>query len=231
MVGGSPTYNKMLQRLYKELMSNGKFKVIIMWWAITSGLGFVSFTLAMYQASNPKLSSKSWTNVVDFVGYVIFFAAIFFVAHALYIMALSIISAKQYEMYHSMTLASVLKELSNMEHDAIAKFWFYMKYLPFSSCRSRAEFKIIYALFRDTYVMTQMLFITDKISGTGFHLISITGCIWVAVSSAIHWRSEASGNSVTLSWLSCAFWTISESNMVENFYGIAVGLKLLLSPI
>jgi hypothetical protein len=28
MVGGSPTYNKMLQRLYKELMSNGNILYI-----------------------------------------------------------------------------------------------------------------------------------------------------------------------------------------------------------
>jgi hypothetical protein len=111
----------------------------------------------MYIASNPKLATESWTEVVDFVGYVIFFVAIFFVAHALYIMALSIVSAKQYEMYHSMTLASVLKELSAMEQDALSKFWFYFKYLPFSACRSRAEFKIIYALFRDTYVADTLL--------------------------------------------------------------------------
>jgi hypothetical protein len=68
------------------------------------------------RASNPKLASESWTGVVDFVGYVIFF----------------------------------LKELSAMEQDALSKCWFYFKYLPFSACRSRVEFKIIYALFRDT---------------------------------------------------------------------------------
>lgn len=104
----------------------------------------------MYQASNPSSSSKSWSQVVDFVGYIIFFVAIFFVAHALYIMVLSLMSAKQYEMYHSMSLADVLKELSEMEGNKWSKMLFYLKYVPMSSLRTRAEFKIIYALFRDT---------------------------------------------------------------------------------
>lgn len=98
----------------------------------------------------PKSAHSEWLHVMEFCGYVIFFVAIFFVVHALYIIGLSLFSAKQYDMYHSTPVSEILQNIAK-SHSTWQGLFFEMRYLPFSSLRSVAEFKIIYALFRDTY--------------------------------------------------------------------------------
>jgi hypothetical protein len=133
LLGSKATYNKMLQRIYMELMSTG----------------FVSFALAMYQASNPKSQNISWLQVFDFIGYLIFFIAIFFVAHAIYIIILSVISAKRYESFHSTPVSKIVEKISALNNDVWHKMYRF-RLLPISPLRSVAEFKIIHAMFRDT---------------------------------------------------------------------------------
>ena len=113
----------------------------------------ISFALAMYQASKPPRAAQAWINVLDFVGYVIFFVAIFFVAHALYIMIVSIHSSKEYARFHIMTISELLEQTSSATESHFRNVLYRLRYLPVSYVRSKAEFKIIYVLFRDTYVM------------------------------------------------------------------------------
>jgi len=135
LLQGSEIYNKMLQKIYKELMI----------------MGFVSFTVAMYQAFKHPEETDAWFTAIDFVGYVLFFVAIFFVAHSLYIMTLSMISSNQYAQMHATSLADTLDIYDDSQRNMWSRFLFHMRYLPFSSARRKVEFKIIYALFRDTY--------------------------------------------------------------------------------
>jgi hypothetical protein len=105
----------------------------------------------MYQAThttdNP--SYIEWINTMDFVGYVIFFLSIFFVLHALYIIMISILSTDQYEQFYSQSLADVIHELTTSQQTWRNVFF---RFRMFSSkLREKAEFKIMNALFRDTY--------------------------------------------------------------------------------
>ena len=87
---------------------------------------------------------------IDFVGYITFFVALFFVAHAMYIMILSMHTSKVYSHLHCMSVADIIGDYTNMCSN-LSKFFFEIPYLPISSLRQAVEFKIIYALFRDTY--------------------------------------------------------------------------------
>jgi hypothetical protein len=104
----------------------------------------------MYMAFYPKEAHSEWIHVMEFCGYVLFFVAIFFVAHGLYIIFLSLFSARQYDMYHSTPISDILEKITQV-HLTWRQSLFNSRYLPCSSLRTVAEFKIIFALFRDTY--------------------------------------------------------------------------------
>ena len=123
----------MLQKMYMELMSTG----------------FISFALAMYQATHPASRNKEWLEVFDFIGYVLFFVAIFFIAHGVYIMVISFLLAKKYSSYHSTPVAAVVREITNLNSDWSNRLY-RLRLLPLSALRGLAEFKIVHAIFRDT---------------------------------------------------------------------------------
>ena len=108
----------------------------------------------MYQAANASSKSDDWINILDFVGYVVFFVSIFFVLHALYIIGLSLASSKKYEQFQSQSLADVLKEISDLPYfGRLQRVLYSWRFGSFSRLREKAEFKIITALFRDTYLI------------------------------------------------------------------------------
>jgi hypothetical protein len=154
-VQDSHIYTKVLHKIYKELMGMGFVRSAHVFIICLSKYNYIllflpSFTLAMYQASRPPKAAQSWIYNLDFVGYVIFFIAIFFVAHALYIMAVSIYSSKQYARFHVMTISELLQQVADTSSTWYWNAMYNFQYLPFSSVRTKAEFKIIYILFRDT---------------------------------------------------------------------------------
>jgi hypothetical protein len=128
-------YNKMLQKMYKELMT----------------MGFVTLLVTLYTAANPTGVFARYSTEIDFVGYVTFFVAIFFVAHALYIMILSMRTSKLYGHLHRIKVAKAIEIFTQSQKNCWQKFLFEIPYLPFSSVRQKLEFKIIHSLFRDTY--------------------------------------------------------------------------------
>lgn len=139
---------KILQKIYKELMI----------------MGFVSLALTLYNASSPHSASVNEKIVIfDIVHYIIFFICIFFVMHALYIMVLSVFSAKTYERLHFMPMSEVIQRIVHTETSSLYNFAF--KYLPFNSLQRTIEFKVIYVLFRETYNLPRSFDYGSYLSG------------------------------------------------------------------
>jgi hypothetical protein len=132
---GNHVYNQMLQKIYKELMV----------------MGFVSFVLAMYRAKNDASGLDDLFRVTEFVEYILFFLALFYVAHCLYIMFISVVTSNAYEKVHAQSVLNILENFSKFEKTLSVPILSALSYLPLSKTIREAEFKIIYALFRDTY--------------------------------------------------------------------------------
>ena len=128
-------YNKMLQKMYKELMT----------------MGFVTLFSTLYTAANESSVFARYSTEIDFVGYVTFFVAIFFVAHALYIMLLSMRTRSRYEYLHRLKIGRILELFTKSQDNFWQRFFYGIPYFPLSSVRHKMEFKIIHSLFRDTY--------------------------------------------------------------------------------
>lgn len=165
-------YSKILQKLYKELMT----------------MGFVSLIITVTQSVNEnKFATRPhWSaviNAIDFVGYVLFFVAIFFVAHALYIIAISIVASKRYAKFHATSLADALEIFANVDRQWLKRIWFNIRYLPLSEERAQVEFKVMYSLFRDIYWLPPDFDYGSYMSGCLDHyslnLINIEFSSWV----------------------------------------------------
>jgi hypothetical protein len=131
----NPIYNQMLQKIYKELMC----------------MGFVNFIVVLFTATNKNERLNEWIDIIDFVGYMLFFVAIFFVLHSFYIMFTSFHASKKYAQQHDISLAETLQIYSNNKDHFFKNILFHLRYFPVSESLAIVEFKIIYALFRDTY--------------------------------------------------------------------------------
>jgi hypothetical protein len=114
--------------------------------------GFVSLLLTIYQALTPSAKDDpKLFAVLDFTGFFILFVAIFHVGHGVYIILLSLHSAKQYEKYHLLNLGKLLVDVSNSSEIGMQKLVHRLRYVPLSTNRTICEFKIIFALMRHTY--------------------------------------------------------------------------------
>lgn len=154
-VGTSRIYNSMIQRIYHELMSTG----------------FVSIMLSFYQAAvaGSEKRDKVFTTL-DFCGYFIFCVSIFHVIHGIYIIIISLSSAKQYDEYHRTPVSRILTEWADMNKNPtfITKVKLYLMnylYIPGFTLRSKAEFKIFYSLFRHTYMLPKHFHYGEYLSG------------------------------------------------------------------
>jgi hypothetical protein len=108
----------------------------------------------MYQAATPSSSSKvqTWISTFDFVGFVLFFHALFTVIHALSIIIWSMLTSLEYNRYHSIPIADVSLGIELMKENSSFSRWLYeLNYYPFLLARQKAEFKVIHVLFRNTF--------------------------------------------------------------------------------
>jgi hypothetical protein len=107
----------------------------------------------MYQASSPNSSSEVqlWISTFDFVGFVLFFHAIFTVVHALSIIIWSMLTSTEYHRYHSISIADVSSEIETLKENPFYHFLYHLNYYPFLTSRQKAEFKVIHVLFRNTF--------------------------------------------------------------------------------
>jgi hypothetical protein len=166
-IQGSPIYNQMVQKLYKELMI----------------MGFVSFAVAMYQATHLDSDLHDLFRVTEFVHYILFFVAIFYVAHALYIMFISMMTSSRYEKMHAQPVMNVLDRYAKLERTWYGELVTSIPYISFDITRSTAEFKIINALFRDTYWLPFDFDFGSYLSGClghySLHMINIGIYCWM----------------------------------------------------
>jgi hypothetical protein len=135
LLEGNHVYNEMLQKIYKELMV----------------MGFVSFVLAMYKSKHDLTHLNDLFRVTEFVEYILFFLALFYVAHCLYIMFISVVTSRYYEKVHAQPVINIIERFTKLEKSFSSTILSIISYFPISRSIHEAEFKIIYALFRDTY--------------------------------------------------------------------------------
>ena len=114
-------------------------------------MGFVTLLITLYTAADQSSVFARYSTEIDFMGYVTFFVAIFFVAHALYIMLLSMRTSQLYEYLHRIKVAKAIEIYTQSQLNSWQRFLFAFPYLPLSSVRQKLEFKIIHSLFRDSY--------------------------------------------------------------------------------
>jgi hypothetical protein len=130
----SPLYNRMVQTIYKELMQ----------------MGIISLIVVLFEAlasQNTLENAHEMVLCMEFAHIVLFFVAIFLVTHAFFLMGVSILASKEFVVFYNRPL-QYLKE----QYDAlgcIGRTAFL--YSPLSSLREEVEFKILHAVFRDTY--------------------------------------------------------------------------------
>lgn len=107
----------------------------------------------MYQASQPDTSEnvELWITSFDYVGYVLFFNAIFTVIHAFSIICWSILTSKEYNRFHLISIADVSFGIEILKENRFYRFLYNLKYYPFLTTRQVAEFKVIHVLFRNTF--------------------------------------------------------------------------------
>ncbi len=108
----------------------------------------------MYEASQPGTSPEvhHWIAIFDYVGYVLFFNAIFFVVHAFSIILWSIRTSFDYGKFHDSSLADITQSIDNLKKNYVFRHLYESNYNPFLPLpRQMAEFKVIHVLFRDTF--------------------------------------------------------------------------------
>lgn len=138
----------------------------------------------MYQAIQPTQtgSYQKWIDIFDFAGYIVFFISIFFVMHAVYIIVLSVMSAKTYDSYFAESLAHVITDIQSAKTSSRDLFY-KMRFLSFSPLRERAEFKIINALFRDTYLIPSHfnfgLYLSGCLEKYSMRIINVSYVSWL----------------------------------------------------
>ena len=172
VLGSSSLYMRMVQKIYKELMM----------------MGIISFILTMYEAVQDDLSKsrQEWLLAVDVAHYFLFYLAIFFVCHAIYLIRLSVMTSKYYNTY---TLSSVEETLESLM--ALSKNWFQRTvYMIFpTQLRYKVEFKLIQLLFSDAYdVPTEFDFaayLSSCYARYAFKIIDIGFFEWSIVIAAV----------------------------------------------
>jgi hypothetical protein len=130
----SPLYNRMVQTVYKELMQ----------------MGIISLLVVMYEALSSQEQLETTHEAVlcmEFAHIVLFFVAIFLVTHAFFLMGVSIMASKEFVIFYNRSFSYLIDKYNSMGR--IGR-WIFL-YSPLSSLREEVEFKILHAMFRDTY--------------------------------------------------------------------------------
>ena len=139
------------------------------------------------QASATTHSAKvcEWIAAADFVGYIIFFVAIFFVIHALYIMFLSMTVSRRYADLDQTSISDILVEFTQAKQSSFNMFLMKFRFFPLLKVLKNVEFKISWAVFRDTYVLPSQFDYVEYVSGSlrqyALHLVDINKTSWLVL--------------------------------------------------
>ena len=124
-----------------------------------------------------------WIEAADFVGYIIFFVTIFFVIHALYIMFLSMTVSRRYADLDKTSISDILVEFKTAKQSSFNMFLMKFCFFPVLNVLKNVEFKIGWAVFRDTYVLPSQFDYVDYASGSlqryALRLVDIDKTSWL----------------------------------------------------
>jgi hypothetical protein len=161
----------------------------------------------MYRAGDPSLQATTLLLSMDFSGYLIFFISIFHVLHGLYIIALSLFTASEYDQLHSLPNHTLLRRHTlETKSSSLRSFLFLLELSPFtsfSSSRKQFEFKILFALFRHTYWLPLNfhygLYLSQCLERYSERIMTIghTGWSFLLVAIVCNYLRTAYGNTAT----------------------------------
>ena len=121
--------------------------------------------LSQASAHEHTAQANEWIEAADFVGYIVFFVAIFFVLHAFYIMFLAITVTHRYAVLDKATIGDILLEFEMAQ----SKWWnrclMRFRMIPLLTVLKNVEFKIGWAVFRDTYMLPSQFSYVEYVSG------------------------------------------------------------------
>lgn len=174
----APLYSKMVQKIYKELMQMGIVSFLILLYTASGGSSEIpevdsshssvngsseaggespgtgvgaphQYAFRRLSSSQQNSANGQWLLAIDFAHVLLFFVAFFFVSQALYLMAVSINTSQSYIRLFHLSDGDLFSRVSNLNSGD--RHFFGLRYLPFSRLRGKVEFRLIYALFRDTH--------------------------------------------------------------------------------
>lgn len=149
-VSGSALHREMVQTIYKELTM----------------MGVVSFTMVMINASKAATDHFEWIVSADFSHILLFYVAIFFVFHAIYIMRLSYMASKYHTQHQSESVSGLIASIHQASAGFISFFAYRFEWLPISSLREKG---LLYLL-----VLSHSFLIYIPISFAGHNRFCIT---------------------------------------------------------
>jgi hypothetical protein len=128
---------------------------------------------------------KDWLEAADFVGYIMFFVAIFFVIQAFYIMILSMQMKRRYASLDKASISDVLEEFNQAKMSPLNMFLMRFRLIPTLQVMKNVEFKIGWSVFRDTYELPSRFDYVEYISRClkrfALRLVNIHTSSWLFV--------------------------------------------------
>ena len=86
-------------------------------------MGIVSFTILMVEADSEADAQTEWIQGIDFAHVVLFYVAMFFVAHAFIIMRISFSVNKEYIVNNCLSLQSLVSDIDQLNERKSQNYW------------------------------------------------------------------------------------------------------------
>jgi hypothetical protein len=175
----------------------------------------------MYRAGDPNLQASELLLAMDFSGYLIFFITMFHVVHGIYIIGLSLFTAKEYDQHHSLSSLTLIKLFNDTKSSWFKSFLYYRQFSPInlSTIRKQFEFKILFSLFRHTYWLPANfhygLYLSQCLERYSERIMTIGPTGWALLLVAIvlnYLRTNFGSNEI----YNCALSSSSNSTLVHH---------------
>lgn len=174
LLEGNIAYNRMIQKIYKELML----------------MGILSFMILMYEADLEGRDAETeeiheWILAIDFGHIVLFFYSIFYVMHSFMMMVLTGRRSKEYFTMFSMPASEVIQKLTDAFENPYRQFQYYLTYWPVCSVRETIEFKLMSKLFASSYTLPNdfnfALYLSGCLEGYALKTVEVGFHTWVTM--------------------------------------------------
>ncbi len=128
-------------------------------------MGIVSFIVVMIEANKAAQHQKEWIIAIDFSHILLFYLAIFFVIHAIYIMRLSYMAGKLHTRYQAEKVKSLIESIHETAEGCMSSFFYSFDLFPLSSTREKVEFKIMSIIFIDKFWLPENIDFSYYLTG------------------------------------------------------------------